>query len=196
MRFGRPDIPYGIRRSPRRKTVSVAVDPEDGVVLTAPPSISLERLAEVVRDGAPWIIAKLTQAGQGEGRPEPRGFVSGESFFYLGRQYRLRVFPRKYPGAAMLVVGWLQVEVETRLKGRRRALAVRDALVCSYRERAGQRVRERVQAWVHAAAGNPGDVIIADQRRRWASCDASGHLRINWRVVQMPLRLVDLRRGA
>ncbi|MEM9116037.1 MAG: SprT family zinc-dependent metalloprotease [Myxococcota bacterium] len=192
VRFGRTSIPYGIRRSPRRKTVSVAVDPEDGVLLTAPVGVSVERLDRVVKDRAPWILGKLHQTEASEPRPAPREFVSGESFLYLGRQYRLRVVPRKHPGPAKLSAGWLAVEVERGLKASRRASAVRDGLVAWYWARAEQKLPERVQAWAHAAGGKRiGDIIIADQRRRWASCDSAGNLRFNWRIAQAPLRLVD-----
>jgi len=36
----------------------------------------------------------------------------------------------------------------------------------------------------------PG-VVIRDQQRRWGSCDRRGTLRVNWRIVQAPMRLVD-----
>jgi hypothetical protein len=29
------------------------------------------------------------------------------------------------------------------------------------------------------------------QTKRWASCDAHGNLRFNWRIIQAPMRLVD-----
>jgi predicted metal-dependent hydrolase len=38
---------------------------------------------------------------------------------------------------------------------------------------------------------DPTDVLVRDQRKRWASCDDSGVLRFNWRVIQAPMRLVD-----
>ena len=34
-------------------------------------------------------------------------------------------------------------------------------------------------------------VIVADQRKRWGSCSTRGTIRLNWRIIQAPLRLVD-----
>lgn len=34
-------------------------------------------------------------------------------------------------------------------------------------------------------------VIIADQQKRWGSCNARGTIRLNWRIIQAPMRLVD-----
>ncbi|MEM9113968.1 MAG: SprT family zinc-dependent metalloprotease [Myxococcota bacterium] len=192
VQFGRTAIPYAIRRSARRKTVSVAVDPEDGgVILTAPVDVGVERLDRVVKDRAPWILDRLRLVRESDPKPSPREFVSGETFLYLGRQYRLRVVARK-AGEAKLRGGWFDVPVQRGLKGPQRAEAARHALVGWYRDRAAQRLPERVEAWSIAAGGRPvGKVIISNQRRRWASCDARGSLRFNWRVIQAPLRLVD-----
>ena len=192
VQFGRTAIPYAIRRSPRRKTVSVAVDPEDGgVVLTAPVGVGVDRLDRVVRDRAPWILERLRRVQKGDPKPSPRRFVSGESYLYLGRQYRLRVVDSDL-GEAKLKAGWLEVPVQAALKGSQRAEAIRVGMVAWYRARAAQRLPERVEAWREAAGRRMvGKVIISDQRRRWASCDAKGNLRFNWRIIQAPLRLVD-----
>jgi predicted metal-dependent hydrolase len=34
-------------------------------------------------------------------------------------------------------------------------------------------------------------MLLREQRKRWASCDARGVLRVNWRIIQVPMRLVD-----
>ncbi len=34
-------------------------------------------------------------------------------------------------------------------------------------------------------------VVISDQQKRWGSCDRSGTIRLNWRIIQAPMRLVD-----
>ena len=34
-------------------------------------------------------------------------------------------------------------------------------------------------------------VIVADQQKRWGSCDSRGAIRLNWRIIQAPMRLVD-----
>ena len=34
-------------------------------------------------------------------------------------------------------------------------------------------------------------VVIADQQKRWGSCNRNGIIRLNWRIIQAPMRLVD-----
>jgi predicted metal-dependent hydrolase len=49
----------------------------------------------------------------------------------------------------------------------------------------------RVGFWAPKVEAWPARVLIKGQARRWGSCDAGGVVRLNWRVVQAPLRLVD-----
>ena len=60
-----------------------------------------------------------------------------------------------------------------------------------FRRRAAERLPERVEAW-HAKAGVPmPHVKLASQQKRWGSCDQAGTIRLNWRIIQAPMRLVD-----
>lgn len=61
----------------------------------------------------------------------------------------------------------------------------------SRRARATEKLPARVAVWAEKVGVQPGAVLIRDQKKRWGSCDAKGNLRFNWRVVQLPMRLVD-----
>lgn len=191
IRYGRTTIEYGIRRSSRRTTVAVAVDPVEGVMLTAPRGVDVARLDRVVRDKARWILERLRLVQDGERAPEPRRFVTGESFQYLGRHYRLRVRAAAHPAPAKLEGGWLVVGVDRRLEGPSRAQAVESAIRSWYIGHAHERLTERAHTWADKAGLDVTNVVVKDQHKRWASCDGKGVLRFNWRVIQAPMRLVD-----
>ena len=187
--FGTTRIDYAIRRTTRTKTVSIAVDPEDGIVLAAPKDVSVERLDEVVRGKARWIVAAVRNTSD---RPPPmtaREFVSGETFMYAGKQYRLRVIVGNESGAA-LDHGRLVVRVEGVLEYGL-ADAVRAQLVAWYEARAEERLRALVSHWSEATGLHPTKVSITSQRRRWGSCSPTGELRLNWRVIGASKRLVE-----
>jgi predicted metal-dependent hydrolase len=190
IRWGTIEIPYLIRRSARRGTVSVAVEPSGRVVLTAPSATTVERLDRVVRQKARWIVERARRRGQLP-RPVEREFISGETVLYLGRSYRLRVAEARHGGPARLERGWLVVTVARGLGGTDRAKAVRDSLVAWYRRHAGAQLRERATQSSERLRVRPLEVLIRDQQRRWGSCDASGALRFNWRIIQAPPPLVD-----
>ena len=76
-------------------------------------------------------------------------------------------------------------------EGARQAAEVRQALISWLHRHATERLPERVAAWRAKAGVAMPRVVIADQRKRWGSCGRTGTLRLNWRIVQAPMRLVD-----
>jgi len=187
--FGATRIAYAIYRTARTKTVSIAVDADSGVVLAAPTHVTVARLDQMVRAKAKWIVSAVRHTSD---RPPPmtaREFVSGETFLYAGRQYRLRVVVGSEDGVS-LSGGRLVVSVPRGAQGRRDE-AVRANLIAWYRERAEERLRALVAVWAERTGTTPSKVSVAAQARRWGSCSASGEVRLNWRIVGAGKRLVE-----
>lgn len=110
---------------------------------------------------------------------------------YLGRQYRLKVVRRKYPNPARLDSGWLKVCVPLGLGQQAQAGLVRQNLINWYKAHAAQRLPERARIWAPKVGVSVPQILIREQRLRWGSCDSKGNLRLNWRVIQASMRLVD-----
>ena len=190
VQWGTTKIPYLIRRSTSRRTVAVAVEPSGTVVLTAPAKLPVERLDGVVRKKARWIVERVRRRSEVPPAPQHE-FVSGESVLYLGRNYRLRVVTS---GGAALVRfdrGGLIASIPRDIPSLKRPSAVRQALERWMRQRATDRLPERVDLWAKKLGVTVRGVLVREQRQRWASCDALGRLRFNWRIVQAPMSLVD-----
>lgn len=186
--WGNTQMPYTIRRSARRrKTVTVSVDSNGGVLLAAPTDFPTPELDAVVRRKAVWIEKQIRRVKSQDPPPSEREFVSGESVLYLGRHYRLRVCQHDC-GPAKLHGRWLQVPTGT---GEVQPDKVRTAMIAWFRLRAEGRLPERVNAWSARVGVQMPPVLVANQRKRWGSCDRHGTIRINWRIVQAPMRLVD-----
>lgn len=186
VQFGGTAIPYTIKRGRRVKTVAVGVDPIEGVYVRAPKDTPIERLDKIVHRKAKWIVDRRLRHGDLPPPSSPREFVSGETFLYLGRQYRLKVL-RGRRGVVRLVAGRLQVPIPAGSDPD----VVRERLVTWYRAHAERRLPERVAIWAPKLGLEPKSVLIRDQRKRWGSADSNGNVRFNWRVVQAPMGLVD-----
>jgi predicted metal-dependent hydrolase len=189
IRFGTTVIPYAIERGRRLKSVAISVDPLDGVNVRAPADTPTTKLDVIVHRKARWILERQRRHEDLPPPPTPREFVSGETFRYLGRQYRLKLERTDDAEARVrLAEGRLIVPIAS--KGGTAADA-RDRLVAWYRERAAVRVPERVTAWSARLGLHPSSVLIREPKKRWGSADARGNIRFNWRIIQTPTRLID-----
>lgn len=82
---------FEVRRSPRRTTLELTVDRAGELVIHAPETSDAQDLARWTRSKLLWVHGKLANKTEVTPRVRQPEFVSGESFSYLGRSYRLKV---------------------------------------------------------------------------------------------------------
>jgi len=185
-KFGNARIPYELVESPNRKTVSIAVDPGGAVSIRIPSGLSKCRLEVILRRKAPWILCRRTEL-LSLGLPYVHDFVSGESFPYWGRNYRLKLIRGARAHAALR---GKRIGVAAPVgKGRREQ--VRKAIRLWYARRAARRLPARAAIWASKLGIPAPPVKIRDQCKRWGSCDSHGRLLLNWRIVMAPVSLID-----
>ena len=192
LNFGGELVNFSIERTSRRKTVAISVG-YDGVRVLAPSDLDNDHVVKIVRQKGPWLLRK--QAGYRElgGTPVSREFVSGETFHYLGRPYRLKVVPDEMAVLTRIVArgSSLVAPVLPDAGQLVRRAAVRSALRHLYRSHAKIHLLVRVAVMAELLGIAKPTIRIVDQSRRWGSCDSSGGLRLNWRLIMAPMALVD-----
>jgi len=144
----------------------------------------------LVHKKAAWIVERQRRVADVPPRPTPREFVSGETFLYLGRQHRLHVRVGAEHGVK-LAAGYLEVTVPRATPAAARPALLRTLLIDWYGVHATERLPERVADWAPKLGAHPNTVLIREPQRRWGSCDATGNIRLNWRIIQAPRKLVD-----
>ncbi len=83
------DLIFEVRRSARRTTVEITVDRGGELMISAPPGVDHELLADFVREKRFWLYTKMAEKEARQQSLDVKEFVSGEGFPYLGRSYRL-----------------------------------------------------------------------------------------------------------
>lgn len=190
-RFGETLIPYAIFRSRRRRTVSIAVDARAGVLVTAPEAAAVPRLDELVRNKALWILERLRRKRELPAGMPAKELVSGAACRYLGRQYRLQLEHGADGAAVRLHGSRLLVSLPPNLSPQEEAQRARKELVAWYRQRAAEYLTAKVEKLAPQVGVLPTRVVITDPPKRWGSAAKDGTLRLNWRIVQAPMPLVE-----
>jgi len=121
--------------------------------------------------------------------PLPRQYVSGESYRYLGRQYRLKVIADTVE-RIVLSRGWLTISVADPANRR----AVQRLIHGWYRAKSEHVFNERLIA-CHARVETLGITLpalgIRTMKRRWGSCSKTGKVTLNLKLIQAPRALID-----
>jgi predicted metal-dependent hydrolase len=192
MDFGGEVVTFSIERTSRKKTVAISVG-YDGVRVLAPLDLDNDQVVKIVRRKGPWLLRK--QAGYREfgGAAISREFVSGETFHYLGRPYRLKLVRDEMALLSRIVArgSSLIAPVLPDAGPIVRRAAVRGALRHWYRDHAKLHFTSRVALAAEKLGITTPSVRVVDQSKRWGSCDANGRLRLNWRLIMAPMALVD-----
>ena len=183
-------IRYEVVRSSRRhKTIEITVDEPGLVRVAAPLGTPAEKLKATVLRRAGWIIR---HDGATSAAPPPRRFVSGESLPYLGRSVYLTVHPTDDDAVVVSFNHWqFDAYVPSLLRGAERREKIRAAFEAWYRDRAGLKLPPRVDRIAGLLGVCPKEILIRNQRRRWASCAPDGTLRFNWRIIMAPPAILD-----
>jgi predicted metal-dependent hydrolase len=90
-RFEMSGLVFEVRRGQRRKSLRLTVDRSGELVVYAPLCTPDNELQSWVSGKLLWVHQKLAQKRDMMRDVHPPEFVSGESIFYLGRSYRLRI---------------------------------------------------------------------------------------------------------
>jgi predicted metal-dependent hydrolase len=90
-----------------------------------------------------------------------------------------------------MVGGWLVVEVPRALGDVRRRRAAKAAVIAWFKARAAARLPERLERFTRKLGLPAPRLLLRDQASRWGSCNEKGEVRLNWRIVQAPMVLVD-----
>ena len=88
--FGQKRIPFLLDQKPR-KSLKISVMPDLSVAVSAPRSYSLDKVLSKVQRRASWIVRQIDYFKGFMPKQPPRQYVSGETHYYYGRQYRLKV---------------------------------------------------------------------------------------------------------
>jgi len=184
------DFEYEVIRRPRRKTVGICVKPDQTVQVAIPKRFPLAKVDALVRGKADWIRQKLSQYRDRQAQYQPKQYVSGETFTYLGCDYRLKVVEGAEVPAS-LKHGMLWASVSHALSSEQRPLSVARALETWFREQAQRHLIERTAWYAARMQVTPASVGIKSYRSRWGSCHADGRIYFNWRIITAPPSIVD-----
>ncbi len=181
-------VPYALKRS-SRKTLSITVFPDGGVLTVAPQSSALEEIEERLRRRGRWILKTRREFEQFRPITPPRQYVPGETHRYLGRQFRLLV--EESVRSRVAIEG---DRIAIRYPGIRSAEKTGQLLRTWFQSRAKRILSERLTSLFPAfpELGGQPKLTVRKLTKRWGSMSPDGtHMLLNTRLIEAPIDCVD-----
>jgi predicted metal-dependent hydrolase len=186
--YGQESVSFEVCFSDR-KTLDIAVQPDQQVIVTAPTNAPLETVDRRVREKVRWILQQQQFFSQFNPRTPPRKYISGETHLYLGRQYRLKVQPAPTP-SVKLVGRYIHIATPTPQDSE----TVKELLDNWYGDRARIQFQEHLDQNFprFAALGfEKPPLIIRPLSKRWGSLTAAHNLILNRDLIRAPRACID-----
>lgn len=188
LNYGKTTFKIAVEFS-ERKRLSITVHPNLSV--TAKASLDTDRatLGNRLQKRASWIARQLAYFEQYHPQQPERQYISGETHYYLGRQYRLRI---KAGGKSRVRLIGRYFEVEAPKPDDRKY--IRKLMHKWYLDHTKQLINKRLQKWLPGFERwqiSEPEVQFRRMRKRWGSLTASGSILFNTELVKAPLQCVD-----
>jgi predicted metal-dependent hydrolase len=190
LRYGELRIPYKVYfRQGKGRKLAIHVHPDGVVQVDAPPATPLGEIKAAISKRARWLCGHIARIQTQGAVVLPREYVSGESHYYLGRRYILKIRAAKYDKPSVkLRCGQIQVVTDNGHRDH-----IQSMLWEWYRTHAQVVFQRRLGAlcdglnWIHQA---PHWKLLA-MKRQWGSCSPTGVLSLNPHLVKAPTQCID-----
>ncbi|MCG7919945.1 MAG: M48 family metallopeptidase [Candidatus Thiodiazotropha lotti] len=190
LQYGDLNIPYQVFFVPGREgKIAIHVHPDGSVQVDAPAQASLAEIKQAVGKRSRWLSTHLDRIKAQKYHVLPREYVSGESHFYLGRRYLLKVRVDELDESSVkLRCGQLQVTANKHDRE-----LVKSLLWQWYRAHARTQFDRRLGllwqnlSWVKT---KPTWKLLT-MKKQWGSCSPNGVLSLNPHLVKAPSECID-----
>jgi predicted metal-dependent hydrolase len=166
----------------KRKTITLTVERDRSIVVRAPIGTPEEKIRHAIEAKKLWLYEKINHQQKYPPQPARKEFVTGETIFYLGRNYRLEITDDDAPG----------VRFQSRFYiSRRHQPNAAHLLRQWYTERAQEKLPPKANHFARSLGVSFNHILISDLKVRWASCTPKNNLNFNWRIIKAPTFVID-----
>lgn len=190
--FNYSDEQIRFERLPRPEgsgKILIKVLPDCRVQINAPETASDEQVIAAAKQRARWIYQQLREFRSRLEHVRPRQYISGESHYYLGKQYVLKVIenPNEKPSVKLLRG---KIDVTIREKSAEKINAL---LADWYKTRAKEVFARRLEAMLEQAlwVTEKPPLRVLTMQTQWGSCSPAGRLTLNPHLVKAPRDCID-----
>lgn len=180
-------ITYELHRA-NRKTLSIHIGEGGKVVVKAPDFMSRSQVRSMLTEKISWIRKKVEEIQKAEAASIKHRFAQGEPFLYLGRTYPLHIDYDQNIRRICVMLNEDQFVIMTPTLDVHQLEA---AVIHWYMENGRKLMDQRMNHFAEPLKEYPAKLIVKSQKSRWGSCSSSRELRMNWKLMMAPPKVLD-----
>ena len=187
-KYGYSTIEYQLIRE-NRKNLAITVRPDKAIVVKAPVGSTLEAIETRLLKKAKWILKQINYFDKFYPLPSESEYVSGETHYYLGRQYRLRV--RKGGEETVKLIGKFFMVRTSDINDRDQ---IKFLLSRWYADHAQLILNARTARFAERILEPNHQTIVIRYKylkSRWGRWDPDGTITFNVELVKTPMQCID-----
>jgi predicted metal-dependent hydrolase len=173
-----------------RKTLAIHVYPNMHIKVVAPKDAALESIYKKVLKRAKWIKAQQLFFEQFHPSMPDKQFVPGESYRYLGKQYRLKVVIG-LQNQVTVVPGYLIVSSHYPRNHKLTKALLMDWFTACAHKKLKERLPICIQRFKEPEKFIPKGIIIRKLSNRWGSMTPTHRLVLNKALIHASLPCID-----
>lgn len=169
--------------------VLIKVHPDCRVIVSSPENAGSDVVLSAVKKRGRWIYEQLRDFRKQREFSTPRQYISGESHYYLGKQYLLKVIEAtEQVQGVKLLRGKLEVSVREKSSDK-----VKELLADWYKARAKETFSKRLDAMLEQAlwVDERPPLRILTMQTQWGSCSPAGRITLNPHLVKASRECID-----
>lgn len=181
-------ITYKLLPGSDRQTTDIVIERNGNITVRPPKRMTQEQVDETVFSKRMWIYRNLAEWRDLNATRITREWVSGESFLYLGSNYRLQLVQEQDEPLKLKDGRFCLLRSVIENGGSK---AAHQAFEFFYKEKGMPRLKKRVTLLAGKVGVKPRRIQIKDIGYRWASCLKNGDLNFHWKCLMAPLTIID-----
>lgn len=191
VKYGNRHIKFNIKRK-KVKNINLNVKPDMSVNVSASEKVPLDFIIGFVKGKADWILKKQDCFEKVQPDTlEKKRYLSGESFKYLGRQYRLRVLETKLKENVKYYRGYIYLIIKNKEDYKKKDKLINDWYKMKAEAKFAESLDKMYQIVKRDGIDKP-TIQSRPMKARWGSClIAKKHIFLNIELIKAPKICID-----
>jgi len=168
----------------RRRTISIIISPDYGVVVKAPYMTPVGTIRRFVNEKSEWILKTLKGFNSLKRLDNVKGYSDGDSVLLYGKEYKLRLIKSD----EYSVKTRDDNTIEARYSNDNNPLIIRAMLEGWFKfiaqGKIARKFREILEKYNNYGF-RPTDFVVRTMKKRWGSCSSKGKIAISYDLIRL-----------